>query len=121
MLCPSCTRDNPPEAQFCMSCATELASAEPLASASTSTTQAIDLSPVFVGRQLEMGELKAALEDALSGRGRTAGSDNDAGTDLSNTRPAPVSCLSDRADVLIARGDETWIFLAQRKISRLNG
>ena len=25
---------------------------------------------VFVGRQREMGELKAALEDALSGRGR---------------------------------------------------
>jgi MoxR-like ATPase len=25
---------------------------------------------VFVGRQKEMGELKAALEDALSGRGR---------------------------------------------------
>ena len=29
-------------------------------------------SGIFVGRQREMGELKAALEDALAGRGRLA-------------------------------------------------
>ena len=68
MLCLQCRRENPPEAQVCSSCGTELAAADPLAPISANA--AIGLSPGFVGRQREMGELVSALEDALAGRGQ---------------------------------------------------
>ena len=67
MLCPECRRESSPEAVFCMSCGTELAKAEPPAAI---TTASIGLSPGFVGRQREMAELVAALDDALAGHGR---------------------------------------------------
>ncbi|MCH8109390.1 MAG: zinc ribbon domain-containing protein [Chloroflexi bacterium] len=73
MNCPSCGRENPSEARFCMICATRFGTPEP-ASSSDSTCQSTELlSPTrltstdFVGRQREMAELMAALEDALAG------------------------------------------------------
>ncbi len=67
MNCQSCGEENPTAASFCMSCGGTLAPpVEPVLSPS-------DLFPVssgFVGRQREMGELRAALEDTLAGRGR---------------------------------------------------
>ncbi|MFQ6028623.1 MAG: AAA family ATPase [Dehalococcoidia bacterium] len=67
MDCPSCGIENPVEASFCMSCGISLVvSQEPLAYSPTE----IATSSGFVGRQPEMGELKAALDDALSGQGR---------------------------------------------------
>ena len=67
MLCPQCSRDNPSDARFCMSCATGL----PVPDApSADPVTDIALSRDFVGRRREMGELAAALEDVLSGRGR---------------------------------------------------
>ncbi|MFQ6030472.1 MAG: AAA family ATPase, partial [Dehalococcoidia bacterium] len=67
IICPSCGRENPVEATFCMACTTKLV---------TSTKDAASLldefpaSSGFVGRQREMEELKKALDGVLSGRGR---------------------------------------------------
>ena len=69
MLCPACGRDNPSEAQFCNGCGATLESA--VAEAPTpSQESSVLISGTFVGRQREVGELKAALDDALSGHGR---------------------------------------------------
>ena len=67
MNCPSCGQDYQEGTSTCQACGTELA---------TSTSEAVTtadrrfLSAGFVGRQREMGELTAALDDALAGRGR---------------------------------------------------
>ena len=69
MLCPTCGRNNPSEAQFCNECGANLdtpAAKTPTTSEETS----ILTSGSFVGRQQEMADLKSALEDAMSGRGR---------------------------------------------------
>ncbi len=68
MLCPQCNHDNPTGAQFCNSCATELA--PPDRRAPRTAAADLGLSPDFVGRRREMDELMGALDDALAGRGR---------------------------------------------------
>ncbi|MFQ6029124.1 MAG: zinc ribbon domain-containing protein, partial [Dehalococcoidia bacterium] len=67
MNCPSCGRENPAEASFCMACTTRLAAPTDPA---LSVADSLPASPDFVGRRRELAELKAALEDALSGQGR---------------------------------------------------
>ncbi|MFQ6029543.1 MAG: AAA family ATPase, partial [Dehalococcoidia bacterium] len=67
MNCPSCGIENPAEASFCMACGTMLVTAADdvgVPSHKFSTTSG------FIGRQREMGELRAALEHAMSGGGR---------------------------------------------------
>ncbi|MFB3118923.1 MAG: AAA family ATPase, partial [Stenotrophomonas maltophilia] len=69
MLCPSCGRDNPSEAQFCNECGANLDT--PVAITPTTSEDSSNLtSGTFVGRQQEMADLKAALEDTMAGRGR---------------------------------------------------
>ena len=68
MPCPQCHQDNPTGARFCNSCGAAIAA--PDVTASTDTDLAVILSHDFVGRQSEIGELVAALDDALAGRGR---------------------------------------------------
>ena len=69
MLCPSCGRDNPSDAQFCNSCGAN--SNVPVAEMATPSPESSVLtSGSFVGRQREIAELTAALEDARSGQGR---------------------------------------------------
>ena len=67
MLCPQCSRDNPTDARFCMSCAAELTAPDALTPQESSD---LGLSPDFVGRRREIGELVSALDDALAGHGR---------------------------------------------------
>ena len=64
MLCPTCSRDNPSDAQFCNGCGATLDTA--VAEAPTGVL----ISSSFVGRQREMGELISTLDDAISGHGR---------------------------------------------------
>jgi len=69
MLCPSCGRDNPSDARFCSECGANPNA--PVAETPISPEEtAILSSGFFVGRHREMGELKAALTDSLSGLGR---------------------------------------------------
>ncbi len=69
MLCTSCGRDNPLDAQFCNGCGTNLDI--PVAKMPTPSEESgILTSGSFVGRQREMAELKAVLDEALAGRGR---------------------------------------------------
>ena len=77
MLCPSCGRDNPSDAQFCNECGANLdtpldtpVAETPAPPRETAEESRVLTSGSFVGRQQEMGELRAALEDALAGRGR---------------------------------------------------
>ena len=65
MICLSCGRINSSDAQYCNSCGSNLD-----APSAPPEQSPILTSGSFVGRQREMGELTAALEDALSGRGR---------------------------------------------------
>ena len=61
MLCPSCGRDNPSDAQFCNECGSDLDT--PVAETPTTSEESSNLtSGTFVGRQQEMADLKAALE-----------------------------------------------------------
>ena len=70
LICPSCGRDNPAEASFCMTCAVGLvSSAETVLPAGSN---AFSTSSDFVGRRQELAALKAALDEALSGQGRLA-------------------------------------------------
>ncbi len=66
MNCPSCGQDNREGTTACQTCGSELAPSANEAITKNSGFSAGE----FVGRQREMAELKAALEDALSGRGR---------------------------------------------------
>ena len=69
MLCPTCGRDNPSDAQFCNGCGATLDTA--VAETPTPADESgVLTSSSFVGRQREMGQLRIALEDALSGHGR---------------------------------------------------
>ena len=69
MLCPSCDRDNASDAQFCNGCGANLDT--PVAETPPPWAEsAVLTSGSFVGRQGEMGELRAALRDAMSGLGR---------------------------------------------------
>ncbi|MFQ6025972.1 MAG: helix-turn-helix transcriptional regulator [Dehalococcoidia bacterium] len=67
MNCPGCGIDNLGESRFCLSCGANLAS-------SSLPTSSSPIEPVtsstFIGRQREMGALKVALDDTLSGQGR---------------------------------------------------
>ena len=67
MNCSCCGQLNPTEATFCMACTSRLTASDEMASALSA--DAI-ISSGFVGRQREMAELMAALEDARSGLGR---------------------------------------------------
>ena len=67
--CPSCGTENPAEATFCRACNTRLGTPTieapaPLDDMTPSTS--------FVGRRQELGELRTALDDTLSGKGRLA-------------------------------------------------
>ena len=69
MLCPSCGRDNPSDAQFCNGCGANLDT--PVAETPTPPEGSrILTSGSFVGRQREMADLRVALADAISGQGR---------------------------------------------------
>ncbi|MCH7622141.1 MAG: zinc ribbon domain-containing protein, partial [Chloroflexi bacterium] len=66
MLCPSCGRDNPSDAQFCNGCGANLDT--PVAETPTPSEESgVLISDSFVGRHQEMAGLKAALENAMSG------------------------------------------------------
>ena len=68
MLCSSCGQENRQGATFCDSCGARLG--EPQADVQGPLGIGTGLSADFVGRQREMGELVAALDDAMAGRGR---------------------------------------------------
>ncbi len=69
VLCPTCGRDNPSDAQFCNGCGATLDTA--VAETPTPADESgVLTSSSFVGRQREMGELISALDDAISGHGR---------------------------------------------------
>ena len=69
MLCSNCGRDNPSDAQFCNECGANPNA--PVAETRTPSAETASLtSTKFVGRQQELAKLTAALEDAMSGRGR---------------------------------------------------
>ncbi len=72
MLCPSCGRDNPSDAQFCNECGGNLDT--PVAETATPSEDSIPLygSSTFVGRRQELADLKAALDGSLAGQGRLA-------------------------------------------------
>ncbi len=65
MLCPSCGHENRQGAAFCENCGIRLDSPSEATNQQDLTTSAD-----FVGRQRELGELVAALDEAMSGRGR---------------------------------------------------
>ncbi len=71
MLCPSCGRYNPTDAQFCNECGANLDAPKAEPSATPEESGGLTAS-TLVGRLQEMGELKAAVEDARSGHGRLA-------------------------------------------------
>ena len=67
MICRVCGRENREDARFCDECATTLVSVDN----QEMTPEFLSDSPSgLVGRQQEMQELLAALEDARAGRGR---------------------------------------------------
>ena len=69
MNCLTCGLDNPSDAHFCNGCGANLDT--PVAEMPTTSEESVVLASVsFVGRHQEMANLKATLEDALSGRGR---------------------------------------------------
>ncbi len=73
MNCPNCGQENPPGAQFCNQCGGRLAPPLNLAAPpkdEAAPTQLPDTSADFIGRQQEMTQLRAALDDVLSGQGR---------------------------------------------------
>ncbi len=73
MLCPSCGRDNPSDAQFCNECGANLdtpVAETPASPEETAEESSILTSGTFVGRQKELADLKRALEDAMAGQGR---------------------------------------------------
>ncbi|MFQ6027992.1 MAG: AAA family ATPase, partial [Dehalococcoidia bacterium] len=67
MNCTSCGQENPDGAQFCNRCSIRLATPSYQGIA---LGHLLDTSSGFVGRHREMGVLRAALADAMSGRGR---------------------------------------------------
>ena len=69
MICPACGQENRESARFCDGCAASLTTSSADQDA-TPTFDGFAPSERFVGRQEELSELKAALEDALSGQGR---------------------------------------------------
>ena len=69
MNCPSCGQENAGDVQFCMQCASRLA---PSPGQVIPPERSQEAHNGFVGRHREMEELKAALEEAISGKGRLA-------------------------------------------------
>ena len=65
MLCPSCGRDNPSDAQFCNGCGVNL-DAPVVETPPPMEESGIMTSGMFLGRRREMGDLTAALEDAMA-------------------------------------------------------
>ncbi len=63
MRCPSCGRDNPDYAAYCMGCGVKQES-------HVEAGRKVLTSSGFVGREREMDELVSVLDDALAGRGR---------------------------------------------------
>ncbi|MBI3304302.1 MAG: AAA family ATPase, partial [Deltaproteobacteria bacterium] len=68
MNCPSCGSRNPENATLCHLCGTTLTAPPAVRSEARSPDQ--PASSIFVGREREMEELYAGLEDARAGRGR---------------------------------------------------
>ena len=67
MNCSTCGQENPVGAQFCNRCGGKLTPAmEPM----NANEGVLVTSRDFVGRQQELSDLRAALDDAVSGRGR---------------------------------------------------
>ena len=64
MNCPACGQENPVTAKFCNECGAGLETLENTVAPLPLTSRS------FIGRQREMAELFAALEDARAGRGR---------------------------------------------------
>ena len=69
MICPSCSRENRDDAQFCDECGANLDTAVAETPKPPNDSGRLT-SGSFVGRQRELAELKSALEDAMSGQGR---------------------------------------------------
>ena len=65
MLCPGCGHENSDSAKFCNECGVSFDA--PLPQDIETSTVSSRVSADFVGRQREMAELMAALEDALAG------------------------------------------------------
>ena len=73
MLCPSCGRENPSDAQFGNECEGNLdipVAKTAIPSKKTAEESSILTSGTFVGRHREIAALQAALADALAGQGR---------------------------------------------------
>ena len=73
MLCPSCGRENPSDAQFCNECEGNLdipVAKTAIPPKKTAEESSILTSGTFVGRHREIAALQAALADALAGQGR---------------------------------------------------
>ncbi len=68
MICPYCRREYREDARFCDNCAATLLT--PLQDPNILSYDDLTPSPDFVGRQMELAELKHAPEEALSGQGR---------------------------------------------------
>ena len=60
---------------------------------------------VFVGRQREMGELKACLEDALSGRGRLVTLAGEPGIGKTRTAQELALALTESGDVRLSSSE----------------
>ena len=67
MNCPSCGQEKRENARFCEVCGTNLVTSQEQEDATPLRDDFVP-STSFVGRRRELGELKSALEDALSGQ-----------------------------------------------------
>ena len=68
MLCTNCGHENAPRSTFCNSCAARLHASDP--SDEFAAPRLSRLSADFVGREREMGQVGAALDDAVAGLGQ---------------------------------------------------
>ena len=71
MNCPACGEENRESARDCDGCAASLSRSSADQDA-TPTSDGFTPSEGYVGRQRELGQLGAALEESLAGRGRLA-------------------------------------------------
>ncbi|MFQ6029542.1 MAG: AAA family ATPase, partial [Dehalococcoidia bacterium] len=91
--CPSCGRENPAVASFCMACAARLTPPTELA---PSPSVEFPTSTGFVGREWEIGELKRILDDVLSAQGRLVMLAGEPGIGKTRTSQELASAAEDR-------------------------